>query len=630
MTETISNIQFLRPAWLLVLPILWLLQMWWHKRSSSGGWAGHIDADKIEVLRINTNRSRIHSWLVFSASMLTCLALAGPSLHALPGKVAGNRQAMVILFDLSPSMLARDVAPSRLDIARFKLIDLLRRRTDGETALIAYAGDAHRVSPLTDDHAVIENLVHTLHPEIMPVQGNQPEIAVALALELFTGAELEQGDIVFITDGMPEEAAMSINTALPDSYRVSVLAVGTEDGAPIPLVDSGFLLDQNNNMVMARLDASVMENLAANHNGRFATNTVGDADIDHLSGLTPLPFRARVKGEFQTFDRQHDAGYWLVLLMIPIALYGFRRHVLWIAIPAVLVSPESQAFDWNDLWRTKNQQAAVALQREDYEQAQLLFADPKWKAVAAFKNGDYTVAAKLLEHATTADDYYNLGTALAAAGNFERSIEALDQALALYGNPDTHGFADALLNRSLVLKWIEQQQESATDEESSDRDTNSDSNDESAAESDDGDDDVESDSDAAPADQPSVGGAVGAGNTLDQTQLEQQGSSGSRQDIADDETSDSADDATAVNEPGSINSANNINGFDANSGAAEIENNNNRVLNPYSEQWLRTLPQDPGGFMRRKFQHQTQTRSQAQSVESLSDQNKLNIEGLRY
>ena len=138
---------------------------------------------------------------------------------------------------------------------------------------------------------------------------------------------MEQGDIVFITDGIPQDAALSINTILSDNYRVSILAVGTAKGAPIPLVESGFLHDQNNNLIMARVDAPVMKNLAAKHRGRFASNTVGDADIDHLTGLSPLPFQARVNGQLETFDRQHDAGYWLILLLIPVALYGFRRNV---------------------------------------------------------------------------------------------------------------------------------------------------------------------------------------------------------------------------------------------------------------------------------------------------------------
>jgi len=350
MIESFANLQFIRPLFLLLIPILWLLQWWWETNASLAGWKGYLTIDKIEALRLSTKRSPIHSCLLLIASAIVSIALAGPSMHALPGKFADNQQAMVILLDLSPSMLARDVAPSRLDVARFKLIDLLRQRTDGETALIAYAGDAHRVSPLTDDHVVIENLVPTLHPDIMPIQGNQPESAVALALELFAGAQLMQGDIVFITDGIPKEAAAAISLELPDRYRVSILAVGTEDGAPIPIGDSGFLRNQYNALVMATLNLEFLENFAVNHNGRFAHTTIDSSDIDYLNQLPALPFRVRVMGDLQTFDQQHDAGYWLVLLLIPIALYGFRRHVLWMLVPVALISPDSHAFEWSELW----------------------------------------------------------------------------------------------------------------------------------------------------------------------------------------------------------------------------------------------------------------------------------------
>jgi len=632
MIELVTNLQLLRPAWLLLLPVLWLLQWWWEKRATTAGWGGHIAADKIEILRIDSKRSRTHAWLLAITSAIVCIALSGPSLHALPGTVAGNRQAMVILFDLSPSMLARDVTPSRLDVARFKLIDLLRRRTDGDTALIAYAGDAHRVSPLTNDHTVIENLVPTLHPEIMPVPGNQPEEAVALALDLFAGAELNQGDIVFITDGIPEAAVASINTQLPDTYRVSILAIGTAFGAPIPLGDTGFLRDQNNALVMANLDSLLLEKLAASHNGRFANTTVDDTDIDHLNGLTPLPFQARVMGELQSFDQLHDSGYWLALFLIPLALYSFRRQVLWVLLPAStllpLVSPSSEAAEWIDLWRNRNQQATAALQRGDHETAQQLFTDSKWKAVAAFKNGNYGVAATLLQPSSSADDYYNLGTVLAASGDFKRSIEALDHALALYGNPNTPGFADALVNRTLVLQWMQQQAQAAEEEESSERDAGSNNQDEPGNDSDvEGE---ESDRAATSTEQPTVGGTVGAGNSLAQNPLEQQGTSGSRQETSAEEVSDAAKDATTVHEPGAITNANSQEGFEADSGATTIENHNSSVLNPYSEQWLRNLPQDPGGYMRRKFHYQIQTRRQNQSNELQAEQHKLTTDDMRY
>jgi len=235
---------------------------------------------------------------------------------------------------------------------------------------------------------------------------------------------------------------------------------------------------------------------------------------------------------------------------------------------------------------------------------------------------------KLLQQAESADDYYNLGTTLAASGEFELALDALEHALALYGNPATPGFANAFANRSLVLQWLEQEQQKATSEASSDRDTNSNAQDETSNESDvEGED---SDSAGTSAEQPTVGGTVGAGNTLEQTALEQQGISGRQQDSAEDDLRESPTDATAVAEDGAINTAENQDGFDADSGAAAIDELNSNVLNPYSEQWLRNLPQDPGGYMRRKFQYQSQIRQQSQPAESVSKQNDLDIERGRY
>ena len=235
MIDSLTQLHFIRPLWLLAIPLCALLLYWHVQYAATGGWARYIAADKIPFLAIHGKRSSpVHRWLPLAPMALACIALAGPSWQQLPGSVATNRQATVILLDLSPSMLAQDLNPDRLQLAKLKLIDFLRTRVDGDTALIAYAGDAHRVTPLTDDPAVIENLVPILHPDIMPLAGSETEQAVELALTLFAGAELQQGDIVLLTDGVHEEAAAAIRKRLPEAFRLSILGVGSVAGAPIP------------------------------------------------------------------------------------------------------------------------------------------------------------------------------------------------------------------------------------------------------------------------------------------------------------------------------------------------------------------------------------------------------------
>ncbi len=117
-------------------------------------------------------RSRYLPWLLALALALAAVGLAGPTWQRLPQPVERKTDALVIVFDLSLSMFAEDVAPSRLVRARQKIADVLRRRKEGFTALVVYAGDAHAVVPLTDDTRTIENLLSALRPDMMPVLGS--------------------------------------------------------------------------------------------------------------------------------------------------------------------------------------------------------------------------------------------------------------------------------------------------------------------------------------------------------------------------------------------------------------------------------------------------------------------------
>jgi len=463
MTEFLTQFHFLRPLWLLALPCaLWFIA-WHSQRSASAGWGRHVAKDKLPHLVMHPSHSslRRRGWLALAATV-ACIALAGPSWESIPNTLAGNRQATVILFDLSPSMLASDIKPNRLQHARLKLIDLLQRRTDGETALIAYAGDAHRVSPLTDDPATIVALGHTLHlhPDIMPVAGSQTETAIELALTLFAGADLQQGDILLISDGLHNDAIDHIKNTLPRGFRLSILGVGTAQGAPIPTTEAGFLYNANQQIVIAALDEPPLRALAEHFAGRYHRVSVDNQDVDYLSELADLPFSARIRRDVQQFDKQHDAGYWLVLLLLPVAALSFRRHLIWVALPVILVSPDSQALDWADLWLTRDQQAARALQQGDVERAATLFEDARWRGVAHYRNEAYREAVQQLSNASTADDFYNLANAIAMAGDLEQAVKAYDQALAL--NPEHE---DALFNRALLQDSLTKEAEMSAEED---------------------------------------------------------------------------------------------------------------------------------------------------------------------
>ncbi len=199
------ELHLMRPQWLwTLLPALVLLLLLWRQRGRKGSWQSVIAPDLLRYLVSDSGASRGSNLLplVFLGWLLAALAASGPSWQKIPQPVHQKQDALVVLLDLSYSMKSADLAPSRLDRARQKLLDLLQQRREGQTALIAYAGDAHIVTPLTDDTPTIANLLPALHPDMMPLPGSEPVSAVTQALELLRSAGIRQGKLLLVTDGV--------------------------------------------------------------------------------------------------------------------------------------------------------------------------------------------------------------------------------------------------------------------------------------------------------------------------------------------------------------------------------------------------------------------------------------------
>ena len=197
----------MRPEWLWSLvPALLLGVLLWRSRGRNGSWTNVIAPDLLSHLVGTQAGARGPNLLplVLLGWMLAAFAVSGPSWQKLPQPVHQKQDALVLVLDLSYSMKSGDLAPSRIDRARQKLLDLLKLRREGQTGLIAYAGDAHIVTPLTDDTPTIANLLPALNPDMMPVPGSDPAAAVAQAVELLHSAGIREGRVVFINEGISE------------------------------------------------------------------------------------------------------------------------------------------------------------------------------------------------------------------------------------------------------------------------------------------------------------------------------------------------------------------------------------------------------------------------------------------
>lgn len=456
----LADFHFIRPYWLLaILPTLVIVLLMVRNKLSQGNWAACCDAELLPFLlqEKTVNQSRLLLATGVIATLLVIVALAGPTWQRLPSPVFRNEAALVIALNLSPSMDAGDIKPSRLTIARYKIADILKQRKDGQTALLVYSGDAFTVTPLTNDTNTIESQLAALTTDIMPSQGNNTESVLEKSVALFKQTGLQTGQILLITDAVDLDEALPAVKKL-DNFQLSVLGVGTEDGAPIALPEGGFLKDDQGSIVVTKLNETDLSTLAQAGHGRYQTLTTDDSDVQSLLNAFDKPVQQQSKVDDNVMLEQwDDKGAWLLLLVLPLGALFFRKGLLVVALLLLLPLPKnSYALDWQDLWQRPDQQALNAYQQQDYAKAAEKFENPDWKAAAHYQAGEYDKALKTYqsEAKQTEDSVYNQGNALAQSGQLKEALAAYEQALKL--NPND---ADAQFNKDLVEKELEKQQQ---------------------------------------------------------------------------------------------------------------------------------------------------------------------------
>ena len=456
MNQAIAQFHFLQPWWLVMLA---LLPVWWwlgtRRSQAQAELSRLVDAELLpHLLRGKAGNRRLPAGLFLLGWTLSALALAGPSWNRVAQPWYASRAAQVVAVSLSRHMLARDVAPSRLDRAIYKAHDLLDSNRGGLNALIGYAGEAFVVAPLTSDANSLRDLLDAMAPDTMPVDGNDAAQAIQRGMALIHDANVKGGSLVLITDQADSSAVAAARTAAAAGVRVSVLGVGTPQGGPIPLADGGFLHDAQGHMVLAGRDDAELAAVAAAGGGRYVPMTADHSDIDALHAQLRSGPASAVKG--QVNEQWQDRGPWLLLPLLLVVAAAFRRG--WLLVMALVLLPalpgRADAMSWNDLWQRPDQQAAQALRHGQAKQARQLARDPALRGAADYRAGDYAAAAQVLRQVPGTDAAYNLGNALARQGQYQSAIEAYDKALKL--DPTN---ADAIANRKAVEDWLHRQQQ---------------------------------------------------------------------------------------------------------------------------------------------------------------------------
>ena len=601
----LTEFHFLRPLWLLAIPLVWwlvfrLLGKWW----STANWEKIVEPHLLQFLATTpaTQKTSLLPWIMCFAGTLLLLALAGPVWEKVPQPLLQKSQARVLVLDLSFSMLATDIKPTRIDRARFKLEDLLKRFVEGDTALIAYAGEAFVISPLTHDPATIAALLPGLRPNIMPVPGSRAEQAFSLAANLLSRSKSGSGHIIWITDGIEGQDFAALENTVGRN-RLSILAVGTESGSPVALSEGGFLKDKNGAIVIPKLNSQPLEKLADIKQGSFTVLSIDDRDVEGIIEAETTATDFIEDEQLRSSDKWNEEGPWLLLLALPLAASLFRRGLLfsWSLLLLFGISslPNSaQAFGWDDLWLRTDQQAEKLFQAGAEKDAAQLFENPEWKGTAAYRTGDYEKAIEEFSRKDRPLTNFNRGNSLAFAGRLEEALAAYEKVLA--ENPKHE---DALFNHDLIEKILQEQQKKQQNKKA-----------DKGKENEQGKNKQDQQQDSSKSD-------------AEQNEKSSQQSSAEKQDSGDPKSSseEKNNDKKQSNE-GEKNLNDKTDSTEAKKNENEQKKNNKLAEKNIAsgdeqeltadeqsrqqtlEQWLRKIPDDPGRLLRNKMQREYQRR----------------------
>lgn len=302
MISTLADFHFLRPTWLLLLPLtVWLWWRWQRYADPLRGWREQISPELLESL-IAGKKPRYRQpalWLLISW-ILSIVAIAGPTWRLESSPFAEDATPLMLVLKADSSMEQPNPAPSRLEHARLKVADLAEARKGQPLGLIAYAGSAHLVLPPTRDTAIVARMAAEISPTIMPTPGDRLDLAIGEAVRILIEGE-KGGSIAILADTVDTDPQMLKILQAEIAVPIQFLALNSSGSSPDQTLLSA-----------ADILNAIVEPLSIDGSDIAAI-------IRRAAGRS-LP----AKDDFSS--QWHEAGYWLVPLLCLILLSGFRRE----------------------------------------------------------------------------------------------------------------------------------------------------------------------------------------------------------------------------------------------------------------------------------------------------------------
>jgi Ca-activated chloride channel family protein len=269
-------------------------------------------------------------WLTFAALALTIFMLARPQFGSKMETVKRSGVEAVIALDISNSMLAEDVTPSRLEKAKKLISRLVDTFNNDKVGMIVFAGEAFTQLPITSDYVSAKMFLESINPSLITTQGTDIGAAIRLAMESFTPNDGVGRAIVVITDGENHEggAIEAAKEAAEKNMLVFILGIGSPDGSPIPEErgSNHFRKDKDGNVIVTRLNEQMCQEIAKAGNGMYIrvdnSNSAEKILNEEISKLAKTDVESQV---FTDFDEQFQALAWLVLILLVVEMLILER-----------------------------------------------------------------------------------------------------------------------------------------------------------------------------------------------------------------------------------------------------------------------------------------------------------------
>lgn len=326
--------RFAQPQYLyllLIVPLMWAIYFYSVYRNRKN-MAKYGNPQILQSLAPDVSKYKPGTkfFLQQLALIIMIFIIARPQMGAKIETVKKQGVEIIIALDVSNSMLARDIAPSRLDKAKQMLSKLIDQLDNDKVGLIVFAGDAYTQLPITSDFVSAKMFLSTISPDMVPTQGTAIGRAIALAMNSFTPDQSADKAIIVITDAENHEddAVQMAKEAAQKGIMVDVIGIGSEQGAPIPIGgnDTNLRKDNQGNVVITKLNAQLGRDIAKAGDGIYISADNTGSALRALTAEVKKMKKSDIESKvYSEYDEQFQGLAWIVLILLLLDIFILDR-----------------------------------------------------------------------------------------------------------------------------------------------------------------------------------------------------------------------------------------------------------------------------------------------------------------